>query len=113
MARKILNLLLPGGLLSPLTGTDELTAAEETLIANLQAGTFANETPSGAVNGSNTTFTLAATPSPAGSLNFYINGQMQSASGEDYTLTNNSISVNISPEAGDVLRAFYLVDTDT
>ena len=41
-----MNPVLPGGLLSPLTGADELTAAEETMIANQLAGTFANETPS-------------------------------------------------------------------
>ena len=112
MSRKILNPILPGGLLSPLTGADELTAGEETMIANQLSGTFASETPSGAINGSNQTFTLAATPSPATSLKLRWNGQWVSVS-EDYTLSGNTITTLFTPEVSDTLRADYLVDTDT
>lgn len=113
MARKWLNPVLPGGLLSPLSGADELTATEETMIANMQAGTFDNETPGGAVDGSNTAFTLAASPSPAASLKLVHNGQLIAAGGVDYTLSNNAITMVNAPFSGDELRAWYVVDTDT
>lgn len=95
------------------TGGDELTAAEETLIANLQAGTFNNVVPSGTVNGSNTTFTLAASPSPASSLDLRLNGAHQKSGGEDFTLTNNSIAFVVAPPTNSLLLASFLVDTDT
>lgn len=114
MARKFLNPLLPGGLLSPLSGADELTDTEETLIANLQAGTYQNETPSGTVNGSNTTFTLAASPSPAASLHLTVNGALQQeGAGNDFTLSGNTITFNNAPLTGSIILATYDVDTDT
>lgn len=67
-----------------------------------------NETPSGTVNGVNTTFTLVSAPSPAGSLHFYKNGQLLYAAGADYTLTTNSISATVAPKTGDIISADYL-----
>lgn len=78
--------------------------------ASVLTGTFAdNETPSGTVNGSNDTFTLAQTPSPAGSLVLFKNGQRMKAAGADYTLTTNSIvfATAAIPVTGDVLIADY------
>lgn len=66
-----------------------------------------NETPSGTVNGVNTTFTLASAPSPAASLHFYKNGQLLYAGGADFTLTTNSISTTVAPKTGDVISADY------
>jgi hypothetical protein len=68
-----------------------------------------NETPSGALNGSNQTFTLAHTPSPAGSLQLYWNGDLQ-LSGVDYTLSGSTITLLIAhPDTsqGDWLRCSY------
>ena len=113
-SRKILNPLLPGGLLSPLSGADELTANEETLVTNQQSGIGSNETPSGTINGVNAVFTLARSPSPAGSLTLYLNGQLQHAAGLDYTLASgNQITFVSAPLTGSTLRAWYFVDTDT
>lgn len=67
-----------------------------------------NETPSGTINGTTTTFTLVSAPSPATSLHLYHQGQLIYASGVDYTLTTNSISINVAPKTGDVLSADYL-----
>ena len=50
-----------------------------------------SEVPSGAINGSNAVFTLAFTPSPAGSLNLYLNGLRLDAN-VDYTLSTNTIT---------------------
>jgi len=72
-------------------------------------GTFADgETPSGAVNGANTLFTLAGTPSPASSLFLYRNGLLQKRF-TDFTLSGNSIQFVPAgtPQTGDLLVASY------
>ena len=71
-------------------------------------GTFSDaETPSGTINGSNTSFTLAHTPSPAAGLQLYKNGQQLIAGGADYTLATATITMTSAPATGDVLIAFY------
>jgi hypothetical protein len=67
------------------------------------------ETPGGTVNGTNLTFTLIATPSPATSLRLYKNGMLQQQ-GNDYTLSGATIafsSTSIAPQTGDTLAASY------
>ncbi len=66
-----------------------------------------NETPSGTINGVNTVFTLAHTPSPAASLKLYLNGAFQTAGGEDYTLVADTITFVNAPLTGGILRSFY------
>ena len=76
--------------------------------------TFADaETPGGLVDGSNDTFTLAATPQ-GGSLQLFRNG-LYMTSGFDYTLTASSIQFvsNAIPRPGDQLTANYRVDTSS
>src|SRR5678809_767545 len=47
-----------------------------------------DETPSGTVNGSNVTFTLAHTPNPSASLQLFVNGQLMTPGAtEDFTLS--------------------------
>lgn len=73
------------------------------------SGAFVDgEAPSGAINGSNTTFGLAHAPDPVGSLTLYRNG-LRMSSGVDYTLTGNAITffVTSTPQAGDHLAANY------
>lgn len=65
------------------------------------------ETPGGAVNGSNTAFTLVSAPSPAASLVYSVNGQVQSSGGEDFTLSGSDITAVIAPPTGSILRAWY------
>lgn len=70
------------------------------------APTFAyHETPTGTINGATTTFTLAHTPNPGGSLQLTHNGQLLEPAGVDYTLTTNSISMVVAPKTGDTLVA--------
>jgi hypothetical protein len=67
------------------------------------------ETPGGAINGSNASFTLANTPSPATSLSLYRNGLVQQA-GLDYNIQSDGsiLFVPVSvPQTGDVLMASY------
>jgi hypothetical protein len=66
------------------------------------------ETPVGSINGSNTVFTLAFTPSPAASLDLYLNGLLMKPA-VDFTLSGNSISflTASTPQTGDLLTASY------
>jgi hypothetical protein len=66
------------------------------------------EIPTGNVNGSNATFTLAYVPSPQGSLELYRNGLRMQA-GTDYSLNSNAIVfvAAATPQVGDVLTANY------
>jgi len=66
-----------------------------------------NETPSGTINGSNVTFTLAFTPT-AGSEHLYLNGVLQNpGGGNDYTISGATITYNNAPQTGDVLLVSY------
>jgi hypothetical protein len=67
-----------------------------------------SEIPSGSINGSNTVFTLAFTPSPAASLELYLNGLRQDA-GIDFALSTNTITFlsASTPQTGDLLLASY------
>jgi hypothetical protein len=66
------------------------------------------ETPTGIVDGSNTSFTLSAVPNPAASLAVYRNGILMKAT-FDYTLTGNSVAfiTAAAPQPGDTLLASY------
>jgi hypothetical protein len=66
-----------------------------------------NETPSGTINGTNVTFTLAHAPSPVNALKLYLNGY-QLVYGVDYTLSGATITfVNTVPKVGDTIMADY------
>lgn len=69
------------------------------------------ETPTGAVNNSNTTYTLANTP-VAGSEEFYVNGSLQEpGSGNDYTISGATITTLFTPSTTptpDKLRVSYM-----
>ncbi|MBI4890513.1 MAG: hypothetical protein HY821_07790 [Acidobacteria bacterium] len=66
------------------------------------------ETPGGAVNGSNTVFTLGQAPAPAASLHFFRNGILQKPA-VDYLLSGNTVTFLsvATPQTGDLLLASY------
>ncbi|MGB7761748.1 MAG: hypothetical protein WBL61_18090 [Bryobacteraceae bacterium] len=66
------------------------------------------DSPVGAIDGSNTTFTLNGVPSPATSIALYRNGVLQKA-GFDYTLSGGGIQfvAASTPQPTDVLLASY------
>lgn len=68
------------------------------------------EMPSGAMNGVNTSFTLAAAPSPATSLSLYRNGLLL-RQGVGYTLSGSTITFldGSIPLANDILQAWYRI----
>lgn len=65
-----------------------------------------NETPSGSINSSNATFTLAHTPSPAGSLILVVNGVIQKTT-TDFSLSTATITMVSAPTTGDWILAWY------
>jgi hypothetical protein len=67
-----------------------------------------DETPSGTVNGSNVTFTLAHTPNPSASLQLFVNGQLMTPGAtEDFTLSTATITFATAPDTGSNIRAWY------
>jgi hypothetical protein len=67
------------------------------------------ELPSGTINGTNLTFTLAATPNPAASLALFKNGVLLTQ-GADYVLSGATVTfanTTVAPQVGDSLTASY------
>lgn len=89
-------------------GTTAVTYAQDSSGTISSANFVTEETPSGAINGSNTGFTLANTPT-AGTVKLFLNGVRQkSGSGNDYTITTNTITMTTPPISGDVLITDYM-----
>ena len=63
------------------------------------------ETPSGTINGTNASFTLAHTPNPAASLILVSDGTTLAGGGVGFTLTTNSLSLVSAPVGS--LQAWY------
>ncbi len=121
-----LHLFLNGLLLQPTVDYTLSSAAitflgasipqpSDTLLASYRYGgllpgvTFVDaETPAGSINGVNTTFTLANTPSSPGSVHLYLNG-LRMSPGVDFTISGNTITflAGSTPQTGDVLVASY------
>lgn len=69
--------------------------------------TITQETPSGTINGSNTAFTLAHTPSASATVLLFLDGVLM-LQGTDYTISGASITATgITPATGQSLRAYY------
>jgi hypothetical protein len=66
------------------------------------------ETPSGTVNGSNVTFTLANTPPSSTTVILMLDGLVQiQGSGNDYTISGSTITMLTAPATGQKLYATY------
>lgn len=86
-----------------------LSMSGTTLNASATGSFATGETPSGTINGTNDTFTLANTPT-SGSVALYANGiRLKSGSGNDYTISGSTITFESGaiPVLGDVLQADY------
>lgn len=69
-----------------------------------------NETPTGTVNGTNPTFTLANTPT-AGTVQVYVDGvHMNAGASNDYTIATATITFlsGAIPQTGDVILVSYM-----
>ncbi|HOM04370.1 MAG TPA: hypothetical protein PLU67_02630 [Candidatus Kapabacteria bacterium] len=86
-----------------------LTAADWSIFNNkLDSSKYVcREVPSGTVNGSNTNFALASIPI-SGTEMVFVNGILQNAgSGNDYTISGNTITFAQAPKTGDVILVTY------
>jgi hypothetical protein len=91
--------------------TIESTDAGWVMIAGPPSRFADNETPSGAMDGTNPTFTLLFAPTPIESLRLYYDG-IEQLQGADISVTGNTITflraANLPDDAyGESLRAFY------
>lgn len=88
--------------------SDILLASYRLSVSIPGVGFVDQQTPSGTVNGVNTTFTLSQTPSPTASLYVYRNGVLQTP-GVDYTLSGDVITFmsGFIPQTNDVLLCSY------
>jgi hypothetical protein len=107
--------------LHPGKGPEEMVAealdnADAAIFATLGAAATVNfadaETPSGAINSSNTAYTLAHTPNPSASLQLYYaeasaNALVLLTLTTDYTITGAAITTTFAPVTGGRLLAYY------
>jgi len=88
-------------------GSTAITYTQDTS-TGLNTANFADkEVPSGSINGANTSFVLANTPT-SGTEHVYLNGILQEAgAGNDYTISTNTITMLTAPLAGEKIRVTY------
>lgn len=93
------------GDVSSVSGVGSVTLASDIVRAS---NYVVREAPSGAVNGSNTTFTLANSP-VSGTEQVFLNGILQEpGAGNDYTIAGSTITYLTAPATGDRIRVTYL-----
>lgn len=89
-------------------GTTAITYVQDPTSSLSSSNFVDNETPAGTINGVNTAFTLAFTPSPLTSLQLFYNGQlMEPGAGNDFTITGNAITMLFAPSTVSKLRCWY------
>lgn len=88
---------------------DPATVVDATAIS--ESDIITAETPTGAIDGVNDTFTLANTP-VTGTVRVYLNGQRQTeGAGEDYTVSGSTITFNSPvPRTNSTLRVDYFIE---
>jgi hypothetical protein len=103
------------GLSSTVTSLSNIVAALQSSGGGTPSGQINTafvdgETPAGTLDGTNTVFALNQAPTPAGSLELYRNGLVQT-SGVDYTIAGSQITFlsGAVPVTGDLLQAYYRV----
>lgn len=85
----------------------DLAGINSALAARLiSANIVKRETPGGAINGSNTAFTVA-NPLVAGSEELFRNGILQDIT-TSYTISGQNITMIVAPETGDSLKINYI-----
>ncbi len=93
-----------------LPNTGGLTAAETAFVtAETASGIWVhNETPTGSINSSNVTFTLANAPTSTSVIWLYRNGiLLKYGASNDFTISSSTITTNQAPESGDILLCTY------
>lgn len=88
---------------------DGVTSSIQTQINNsVQYSNQRFEAPTGSINGTNTAFTLTATPQNGNFVSVFLNGLLQQPGvGNDYTISGTTITFTSAPIAGDVILVQY------
>lgn len=85
-----------------------VTSSIQTQINAKFSGTFTQEIPTGACNGTNTTVTLSFTPSSANAVSLYLDGFMLTqGTGLEYTISGATITLASACGTGQILYANY------
>jgi hypothetical protein len=89
-------------------GTTGISWTSVNAAAGLTNSNFVDkEVPTGSINGSNTSFSLANSP-VAGSEHLYLNGLLlESGAGNDYTISGTTITMAVAPTSGEKLLVSY------
>jgi hypothetical protein len=91
------------------TKTWTLPATSGTLSLAATPVTAVQEVPSGAINGSNVTFTLSYTPAAGASVQIFLGGLVQiQGGGQDYTISGSTITMAAAPVLGQNLYSAYV-----
>lgn len=81
------------------------------LITAASNGTAAAQnqgSPTGSINGSNTSFTLSPTPAASANVNCFLNGlQQRQGAGNDYTISSATITYLTAPATGSTLNCLW------
>lgn len=88
------------------TASGKVVLNTGTAVIEVGAATPVQETPSGTVNGSNQTFTLANTPTSNAAVLLWVDSVIQ-IQGTDYTIVGATITMTVAPATGQGLYAFY------
>ena len=89
-------------------GTTAIVWAAMNPVSGLSSANFVDkEIPSGSINGSNTSYTLAFNPT-SNSEHVYLNGVLQeSGAGNDYTISGAGVVMLTAPLSGEKIRVSY------
>lgn len=89
-------------------GSTAITYVQDTSGTMSVSNFVTEEIPTGAINGSNTNYSLAYTPT-VGTVRVFLNGVRQrSGAGNDYTISTSIITFTTAPIAGDVILVDYM-----
>lgn len=88
--------------------SNKTMAGDANTFSKLPVGAdFIQETPSGSINSSNVTFTLANTPPANSAVIVILDGMPQIGGSVDYSISGTTITFTTAPATGQSLRAVY------
>ena len=91
-----------------ITMADPPDAGQELYAIYTGDGNWAQEAPTGTVNGVNTSFTLSSTPTSAACVALFLNGRIQKQAGtSEYSISGATITMVTAPAPGQTLWASY------
>lgn len=78
------------------------------VVGKFQIDDFNNETPSGAINGSNTAFTLSSAPEEGDAVLVFLDG-LKLKKTTDYSISGTTLTMVTAPAIAQELTVHYLI----